>query len=82
MFQAGYLAIESLRRSPGQLYVTLRYSNLEVRSRLNSALLQAWCDDPARCGVHLPQLYDRLLSNDFIDLQQLFNAFFASTPND
>ena len=82
MFQAGYLTIDSVRRLPGQLHMTLRYPNLEVRSCLNSALLQAWSDDPARCGVHLPQLYDRLLSNDFTGLQQLFDSFFASIPND
>lgn len=82
MFQAGYLTIDSVRRLPGQLHMTLRYPNLEVRSCLNSALLQAWSDDPARCGVHLPQLYDRLLANDFQGLSALFTSFFASIPND
>jgi hypothetical protein len=82
MFQAGYLTIDSVRRLPGQLHMTLRYPNLEVRSSLNGALLQAWADDPARCGVHMPQLYDLLLANDFQGLSSLFTAFFASIPND
>ena len=82
MFQAGYLTIDSVRRLPGQLHMTLRYPNLEVRSSLNGALLQAWADDPARCGVHMPQLYDLLLANDFQGLSALFTAFFASIPND
>ncbi|MCQ4346397.1 ATP-binding protein [Pseudomonas stutzeri] len=82
MFQAGYLTIDSVRRLPGQLQMTLRYPNLEVRSSLNSALLQAWGDNPARPATHLPQLYDRLLANDFPGLQRLFEAFFASIPHD
>ena len=82
MFQAGYLTIDSVRRLPGQLHMTLRYPNLEVRSSVNRALLQAWADDPARCGVHMPQLYDLLLANDFQGLSALFTAFFASIPND
>lgn len=82
MFQAGYLTIDSIRHLPGQLQIALRYPNLEVRSSLNGVLLQAWSDNPARSGRHLPQLYDYLLANDFAGLQQLFTAFFASIPND
>lgn len=82
MFQAGYLTIEQIRRLPGQLHLTLRYPNLEVRSSLNSALLQAWSDNPLRCASHMPQLYDLLLSQNFTGLEQLFTAFFASIPHD
>lgn len=82
MFQAGYLTIDSIRHLPGQLQIALRYPNLEVRSSLNGVLLQAWSDNPARSGRHLPVLYDYLLANDFAGLQQLFTAFFASIPND
>lgn len=82
MFQAGYLTIDSVRRLPGLMQMRLRYPNQEVRSSLNGALLQAWSDDPARHGIHVPQLYDLLLANDFAGLQALFSAFFASTPHD
>lgn len=82
MFQAGYLTIDRIRHLPGQLHIALRYPNLEVRSSLNGVLLQAWSDNPARSGRHLPELYDYLLANDFAGLQQLFTAFFASIPND
>ncbi|CAI09508.1 ATP-binding protein [Aromatoleum aromaticum] len=82
MFQAGYLTIDSVRYLPGLMQLTLRYPNLEVRSSLNNALLEVLSDDPARHGVHLPQLYDLLTANDFPGLQQLFTAFFASIPHD
>jgi hypothetical protein len=82
MFQAGYLTIDSVRHLPGLMQMTLRYPNLEVRSSLNNALLEVLSDDPARQGVHLPQLYDLLMANDFPGLQQLFSAFFASIPHD
>lgn len=82
MFQAGYLTIDSVRHLPGLMQLTLRYPNLEVRSSLNNALLEVLSDNPARHGVHLPQLYDLLAANDFAGLQQLFTAFFASIPHD
>lgn len=82
MFQAGYLTIDSVRNLPGLMQLTLRYPNLEVRSSLNNALLEVLSDDPARHGVHLPQLYDLLTANDFTGLQRLFTAFFASIPHD
>src|SRR5690606_27741960 len=82
MFQAGYLSIDSVRNLPGLMQLTLRYPNLEVRSSLNNALLEVLSDDPARHGVHLPQLYDLLTANDFTGLQRLFTAFFASIPHD
>ncbi|NHN75978.1 ATP-binding protein [Azotobacter chroococcum] len=82
MFQAGYLTIDSVRRLPGQMQMTLRYPNQEVRSSLNGALLQAWSDNPARHSVHVPQLYDLLLANDFAGMRNLFTAFFASIPHD
>jgi len=51
MFQAGYLTIDSVRRLPGMMQITLRYPNQEVRSSLNGALLQVLSHNPARHGI-------------------------------
>ncbi|MFB8828940.1 ATP-binding protein [Azotobacter sp. CWF10] len=82
MFQAGYLTVDSVRRLPGLMQMTLRYPNLEVCSSLNGALLQVLTHDPARYGIHAPRLYDLLLANDFPAMQALFTAFFASILHD
>lgn len=82
MFQAGYLTIDSVRRLPGLMQMTLRYPNQEVRSSLNGALLQALTHDPVRHGILAPQLYDLLMARDFAGMQTLFTAFFASIPHD
>lgn len=82
MFQAGYLTIDSVRRLPGLMQMTLRYPNQEVRSSLNGALLQALTHDPVRHGILAPQLYDLLMVRDFAGMQTLFTAFFASIPHD
>ena len=82
MFQAGYLTIDSVRRLPGLMQMTLRYPNQEVRSSLNGALLQTLTHDPVRYGIYAPRLHDLLMANDFAGLQTLFTAFFASIPHD
>jgi hypothetical protein len=82
MFQAGYLTIDSVRRMPGLMQMTLRYPNQEVRSSLNGALLQRLTNDPARYGIIAPQLYDHLQANDFTAMRTLFAAFYASIPHD
>jgi hypothetical protein len=81
MFQAGYLTIDSMRRLPGMMQITLRYPNQEVRSSLNGALLQVMSHDPARHGILAPRLYDLLQDNDFAGMQTLFTAFFDGIPH-
>jgi hypothetical protein len=81
MFQAGYLTIDSVRRLPGMMQITLRYPNQEVRSSLNGAWLQVMSHDPARHGILAPRLYDLLLENDFVGMQTLFTAFFDGIPH-
>ena len=80
MFQAGYLTIDSMRRLPGMMQITLRYPNQEVRSSLNGALLQVMSHDPARHGILAPRLYDLLQDNDFSGMQTLFTTFFDGIP--
>jgi hypothetical protein len=82
MFQAGYLTIDSVRRVPGMMQISLKYPNLEVRSSLNGALLQGLTGDQVRHGILAPKLYDLLLENDFASMQTLFTAFFDSIPNE
>jgi hypothetical protein len=81
MFQAGYLTIDSMRRLPGMMQITLRYPNQEVRSSLNGALLQVMSHDPARHGILAPRLYDLLQDKDFAGMQTLFTAFFDGIPH-
>ena len=81
MFQAGYLTIDSVRRLPGMMQITLRYPNQAVRSSLNGALLQVMSHNPARHGILAPQLYDLLLENDFEGMKTLFTAFFDGIPH-
>ena len=81
MFQAGYLTIDTVRRLPGMMQITLRYPNQEVRSSLNGALLQVMSHDPARHGILAPRLYDLLLENNFEGMKALFTAFFDGIPH-
>lgn len=82
LFQAGYLTVDSVRRIPGLMQVSLRYPNLEVRTSLNAVLLQSLTANPAQYGVHATRLYDLLLASDFAGLKTLFHAFYASIPHD
>jgi len=80
MFQAGYLTIDTVRYLPGMMQITLRYPNHEVRSSLNSALLQHLCDNPSRHAVLVPELYDLLNDNNFIGMKELFTAIYNGIP--
>ncbi len=82
LFQTGYLTVDSVRRIPGLMQITLRYPNLEVRTSLNAVLLQALTANPAQYSVHAARLYDLLLARDFAGLQSLFHAFYATIPHD
>jgi hypothetical protein len=82
MFQAGYLAVDSVWKIPGRQVLTLKYPNKGVQASMNSSLLKHWCGGSSIPGPHISQLYDLLLANDLPALQPLFHAFFASIPND
>ena len=82
LFQAGYLTVDSVRRIPGLMQISLRYPNLEVRTSLNAVLLQSLTTNPAQYGEHATRLHDLLLAQDFVGLKVLFHAFFTSIPHD
>ena len=82
MFQTGYLTIDQEEEISGTYYYRLRYPNREVYQSLAGALLQAWTADPQAQVCQRLALYRLLLANDFIGLEALFTAFFASIPSD
>jgi hypothetical protein len=84
MFQTGYLTIDHVDKSLGEMLYILRYPNHEVGRSLNSALLLAWGASSGSQAImqyrlHLHQL---LLKNDFDGIRDLFQAHFASIPHD
>ena len=82
MFQAGYLTIDHVRRRPGRMDVSLKYPNLEVQASLNDSLLQYLLANASAAGRQQSRLYDALLASDWAGMRALFQAFFASIPND
>jgi len=82
MFQAGYLTIDTVRRRPGRMQLTLKYPNLEVQSALNTSLLQSLTGSLSLPGPQITRLYDLLHAQDFAGLKTLFHAFYASIAND
>jgi hypothetical protein len=82
MFQAGYLTIDEVDYIPGLLQFSLRYPNLEVRTALTGALLQALSGESGRPAQRAARLYRLLEANDLPAMQALFHAFFASIPHD
>ena len=83
LFQTGYLTLHHQEEMlPGQWVYTLGFPNLEVRTSLNKALLPGLGVPGAQALQQSAQLVTLLRRNDFAGLQALFNAFFASIPND
>lgn len=82
LFQAGYLTIASKFSMGTRIEYTLKYPNLEVQSSLNGTLLKALKGGTSETDRQTGQLYRLLHANDFDGLHTLFNAFFASVPND
>jgi hypothetical protein len=82
MFQAGYLTIDSIWDSPGQMEIKLKYPNLEVQASLNKSLLQSLTGSQSVPGPQVSQLYRLLQTQDFEGLRTLFHAFYASIASD
>ena len=80
LFQTGYLTISRTEPRGGEMYYRLTYPNQEVRQSLNRSLLNHLTDNPSQHTAHRARLYDLLLVNDFVGLESLFKAFFASIP--
>ena len=80
LFQTGYLTIIQTEPRGSRTYYRLSYPNQEVRQSLNESLLNHLTGSPAQQAEHSARLYDLLLVNDFVGLEILFKAFFASIP--
>jgi len=81
MFQSGYLTIGEQLHMGDMYYYRLCYPNREVRSSLHISLLRAWTPDAQAGVVNRMTLYRLLAAGDFVGMQTLFTAFFASIPH-
>jgi len=81
LFQTGYLTIRCAQEAVRGFWTyTLCYPNLEVKSSLNSVMLNTMGVDPNDALLQRTRLLPVLLANDFAAMQALFTAFFASIP--
>ena len=82
LFQTGYLTIDAVEYIGPVPRYRLRYPNLEVRASLTNAWLQRQSPAPGPVLQRSGRLYELLLAANFVGLEQLFTAFFASIPHD
>ncbi len=85
MFQTGYLTIEEESNDFGEYWYRLRYPNREVYQSLSNSLLKVWTPQQPSSQPTLQnkrRLHELLRDNDFLSMQSLFTAFFASIPHD
>ncbi len=83
LFQTGYLTIHRVEEPlTGYWVYTLGYPNHEVETSLNAALLIGYGVDGQRAFANRLRLLQLLQANDIKGMQALFEAFFASIPND
>ena len=80
LFQTGYLTITDTEELGGKRLYQLGYPNREVRQSLNESLLGYLVQDSTRQMANSIRLYRLLEANDFVGLETLFHAFFASIP--
>ena len=80
LFQTGYLTITDAEELGGKRLYQLGYPNREVRQSLNESLLGYLVQDSTRQMANSIRLYRLLEANDFVGLETLFHAFFASIP--
>ena len=82
LFQSGYLTIQQSEQLPsGNWRYTLGYPNHEVQISLNASLLSVYAWSASNSEAQRIKLEDLLLANDVAGLRELFQAFFAGTPD-
>ncbi len=83
LFQAGYLTIVRIEEPlPDYWIYVLGYPNHEVETCLNASLLSAFGLDGQKALQNRLGLLSLLKVNDFMGMESLFTAFFASIPHD
>jgi hypothetical protein len=82
LFQTGYLTIKEIIQLGARRTYTLTYPNLEVKMSLNDALLGYISQRQSAKEKNIIKLYRLLQANDFKQMQELFQSFFAAIPHD
>ena len=82
LFQTGYLTIKEIVQLGARRSYVLTYPNLEVKMSLNDALLGYISQRQSAKEKNIIKLYRLLQTNDFEQMQELFQSFFAAIPHD
>lgn len=83
LFQTGYLTIKDIEEPlPGQRYYRLTYPNKEVKTSLNTYLLNSFTNLPAQTGNLKIDLVKSLRAGNIELFQQKLFAMFAAIPYD
>ncbi len=82
LFQTGYLTIAYKEIYPAGIQYTLTFPNHEVRHAFHAALLNKFGQTGPRQDKYKNRLLSALQDNDMDALRDIFQAFFASIPND
>ena len=82
LFQTGYLTITGEEELGGEPLYRLGYPNREVRQSLNRILLRHLVQDAERQTANSMRLSRLLAAHDCAGLEELFQAFFASIPDE
>ncbi len=82
LFQTGYLTIAKFEQIGSFRRYTMTYPNMEVKSSLTNSILNTLAKDRLAKTKNQSHLLDALLANDLDRLKEIFQAFFASIPND
>ena len=80
LFQTGYLTVAGNEMHEGNQFYRLGYPNREVRQSLNASLLRYLVTDRSGQTRNTIRLSQLLRTADFVGLERLFQAFFASIP--
>ena len=83
LFQTGYLTIKQVEACDGDKLFYLTYPNREVKASLNQYILRDLVHStPSSITRNRTDIRKALKTHDFRNLEQTFNALFASIPND
>jgi hypothetical protein len=83
LFQTGYLTIKEIKELlPGVFTYRLSYPNLEVKMSLNDALLSYISKRQSAKEKNRIALFEVLKANNFRQMEELFQSFFAAIPHD
>ncbi|MDQ7046608.1 MAG: AAA family ATPase [Sulfurovum sp.] len=82
LYQAGYLTIDKMiEKRRGGIEYKLKLPNMEVKSSLNSVIIDFLTHQHSQKSKHQDELYDALIDNDLELLKTSLIAMFASIPN-